>query len=871
MGSRHVILFLAATLLRSSISFAQYTDQSALLNINTSVAASYNGNGLSFYDFNQDGWDDITIGRGTQTPVFLINNQGIYTPAPFSIPNLNAKQIQMIMWVDYDADGDLDLLITKMFALLELWQNDGSYNFTNVAAQAGLDQTEYYYTGAAFCDYDHDGDLDFYVGKFYHPLLGISPGKAPVFYLNNGNGTFVQYTVDAGLYLPQRPLFQPVFLDYDNDGWEDLYLITDRVFVENVLFRNNQNGTFTNVTAESGAGIMICSMTGTVGDYDNDQDLDIYITNSPPVGSKMLRNNGNSTFTEVAAAMGTNAIQIGWGSLWIDYNNDTWQDLFVSLTGGHPGYIGNHFYHNNNGTSFNNIGPEIGILNEVTESYVCAMGDVNNDGYYDILLNNKQGYVPKLYNSITGDNNYLSVSLKGIESNMQGIGSWIRCFAGGNEYVRFTLCGENLIGQNSDKYIFGLGQYEVVDSLVVEWNMGTRDVYYNVSINQHLQIIEGNSYYENLMPLSISEYLCEGGIVSLSIPYFEQVVWNQGSTGNIIEVDEPGTYWANITTASGLVVQTQPITVEEAPVLNISIISSNETCFGVNNGLIIINDIAGEIAMINWSNGSSESFIEGLSPGAYTYELQDQYGCTYFGGAFIEPAQEIISLILTNPVFCNGESTGTVQVLVFGGVFPHQIDWQGQNSTQLTAGEYSVIITDGAGCVKSYIYTITEPEEISTSISTQNIGVEGAFGSAIISVVGGIQPYTYTCSSGVVENNQISELPAGVHQISVMDSNNCVKESEFEIYDITSVRDYFRNNCTLYPNPAQQSFKIVDCNLPPIFSYSIFDARGVLKIHSENQQVTSVIDTNDLPSGLYFLRIQTESTPVSMPFVKAMD
>jgi hypothetical protein len=297
----------------------------------------------------------------------------------------------MLLWVDYDNDGDLDLLVTKNNGPIELWQNDGSFNFTNVAEAAGFPNENFEYTGAAFCDYDHDGFLDLYVAKFYHPNISIADNKRGVLYRNNGDGTFTDVTELAGVQVGQRPCFQPVFLDYNNDGWEDLYLITDRVFVENALFRNNGDGTFTNVTTESGAGLMICSMTGTIGDYDNDGDLDVFISNSHTIGSKLLRNEGNDTFTEASAVLGVNLHQLGWGGLWLDYDNDTWQDLFMSLTNnGLIPFSGNRFYRNNEGESFTDVSDETGINDVVTESYVSIMADIDHDGYYDFYLNNKQ-------------------------------------------------------------------------------------------------------------------------------------------------------------------------------------------------------------------------------------------------------------------------------------------------------------------------------------------------------------------------------------------------------------------------------------------------------------------------------------------------
>lgn len=864
-----IILILALFVLNACSLHAQFSDVSSLLNINTTVATTYNGNGLSFYDFNQDGWDDITIGRGFLEPIFLINNEGVFTPAPFTIPNANTKQIMMIMWADYDGDADLDLFITKMNGPLELWQNDGEFNFTNVAASAGLDTSNLYYTGAAFCDVDHDGDLDLYVAKFYHPTIGLSAEKDAVFYTNNGDGTFTDTTVDTGVHVGQRPTFQPIFLDFDRDGWEDLYLITDRIFVENALFKNNGDGTFTNVTADSGAGIMICSMSGTVGDYDNDLDLDVFITNSPSQGSKMLENNGDETFTEVSEAMGVNIHQIGWGSLWIDYDNDSWQDLFVGLTAGQPNFPGNHFYHNNAGTGFTNMSSELGILNEISETFVCAMGDINNDGYHDMLLNNKQGYLPKLYQSNTGVNNYLSVSLTGVTSNLQGIGSWIHCFAGGNEYVRYTLCGENLIGQNSGKYIFGLDSIETVDSLVVEWNRGIRDVYYNISANQHLVVVEGMSAYENLQPVASATYLCENDSIIISLPDIEvEITWSNGDTGNVATVAEPGVYWAYVTTPLGTVAQTQSVILLPAPEIYVDIDYSGETCFEMSDGYVIITDSQGAFELVEWNHGSAAMELYDLEPGPYGFILTDTLGCLHQGALYIEPATEIFTMIFANETLCFGDSTGSAEAFVFGGQVPFILDWYGQDNNMLPAGTYNLTVTDNAGCQITSSFTIGQPEPLSAEITMLQPGNVGETGSASVDVFGGNPPYSYLWSNGVTNLTQVTDLEPGSYTLLITDGNGCTVDLSFDVEVIVGIQAINPEKCRLFPNPVYAYLSIEDCNLTEVYSYVIYDLQGSVQEVALHHVHGSPIDVQNLREGMYYIRIDGAAHPVPMAFLK---
>ncbi len=849
----------------------QYTDVSSMLNIQSTVATTYNGNGLSFYDFNQDGWDDVTIGRGNLAPVFLVNNQGNLSPAPFAIPNNDGKQIMMIMWVDYDSDGDLDLFISKMHGPLELWQNDGNFNFVNVAAAAGLDQASWYYTGAAWCDYDHDGDLDLYVAKFYHPSIGVSASKAPVFYINNGDGTFTESTVDVGLWLPQRPMFQPVFLDYDNDGWEDLYLITDRVFVENVLFKNNKDGTFSNVTLDSGAGLSICAMSGTVGDYDNDGDLDVYMTNTWTVGSKLLRNNGNSTFTEVAAAMGVNTHQVGWGSMWLDYDNDGWLDLFAGLTGNGPGYAGNHFYHNQQGNGFVNVVESIGMLNEVNETFVAAMGDLNNDGYTDILLNNKEGYLPKLYQNTTAGNNYLSVSLKGTYSNTEGVGSWITCYAGGHAFSRFSLCGENLIGQNANRYIFGLDSLQLVDSLVVRWNRGSTDVLYQLDVNQHITVIEGLSVYMQLGPTASSTWLCPGDSVELHMHGHPNALWSNGAQGESTMVNAPGLYYATLGTPQGYTVNTQTIEIVSAPTEAPHFAVSHESCYGAYDGAISLEGDSEQWTSIVWSNGLEQLSLSNLTPGAITYHATDAYGCPHTGSVQITAAEALVGVVMAQHVRCHGGWDGAAQVAVFGGVPPYTLEWdEGVQPDSLAAGWYEVLITDAHLCTDVATVLIAEPEAaLQASIDIAHIEVEGGSGSAWVWPSGGTPPYALVWSGGEAAGSGVTGLGLGAHHVLISDVNAYTTQLDFEVYNTTAAYSMVRGSrCTIVPNPVKRVFSLQHCSLQGRVAYSIHDVGGRTLQHGHFDGSASQLSVEMLDRGMYFLWLDLPDGAHTYGFVK---
>lgn len=474
-------------------SYAQFLDVTDLHGIDNINEGTSFGNGLSFYDFNRDGWDDLTLANGADEPQFYVNNNGTLELTTLNILIQPTEQIEAILWVDYDNDGDADLFTSQRGGRIQLWNNDGEFNFTDVSVEADLEQGNWDWWGASFCDYDHDGDLDFYAAKYYDTLNNFDPDKESVLYQNDGDGTFTDVTTASGVDLPPQAMFQPVWFDYDGDGWEDLFLVIDRIVWMNRLFKNDGDGTFTDVTLESGTGQLINSMTGTIGDFDNDLDFDVYVTDGPYTNI-LLENMGDGTFSEIAEEAGLLVNETSWGSLWLDYDNDALQDIFVGTAGFMFGAEQNHFYKNVGNQVFIEWIDEVGLLGDNSASLTSAMGDINNDGYYDFATNNNDPMPSKLWLNDGGSNNYLSIALEGTIANRDGIGSRITCYTPDGTYVRYTHCGEDLCGQCSRKEIFGLAQTTVIDSLSVEWNSGTVDWHFNLLVNRHYELVEGEEF-----------------------------------------------------------------------------------------------------------------------------------------------------------------------------------------------------------------------------------------------------------------------------------------------------------------------------------------------------------------------------------------
>lgn len=843
--------------------FTDITEQFENHNVNLTSPTNGYGNGVSFFDFNKDGWDDISIAGGNSDPVFLVNNQGVLEPAPFTnVINPGNARIHSMIWVDYDNDGDMDLFISKNNGPLQLWQNDGEMNLTNVALAAGLEQDNYIYANACWADYNHDGCLDFYVTKNYGFFDYMDTLYTSQLYMNNCDGTFTEVTADAGVQLIPRTELQPVWVDVNNDGWEDLFIAVDRLPYQNELFINNGDGTFTNVTEESNVGLHLDAMGCSVADYNHDGYLDIYVGNNPlEPGNAFYENNGDGTFTNIAPdmdlAFGVEPQLSTWGTAWIDYDNDMWEDLFIATMTftvlPHPGSL---LYHNNQGESFTDTTAWSNINGTfTTETFTFAMGDLNNDGYYDYFTGNRHPHTPRLKLNQGGDNNYLSVELEGTFSNRDGIGTWIHCYVGGNHLVRYTMSGINLAGQNSGKYIFGLGQHTQVDSLVLEWNRGTHEVYVNPEINSHHYLIEGASFLQPVViALEGQSEFCPGDSVVLDAGEHEAYLWNTGHTERYLTVESAGDYYVEAFNEFGLSVISDTVSVSLFPVPEPLVNAESITCTGANDGTIEVTLSTGEIDQIVWNHGPETAALSNLSSGIYSFTATDFNGCTTTGEVNISEPPPFFAQAVTTDVLCYGEANGSVALQALGGTPPYTIDWMGNNPELLPAGNYSAIALDANGCEVMLSYTIGEPDSIAVTLSTTPAWNSEPVGAAEAFITGGTPPYSLSWSNGDTNTYSIDELEPGVYTLSIEDDNGCTYELDFVISTNTSVETSARSPLSLFPNPANDVVRITGVS-GVVMDVDLIDATG--RVVWSRLQVPAQADLPlGSPSpGTYLLRV----------------
>ena len=465
----------------------QFSDMASGTSLDFSFGAGVYGGGISFVDYNNDGWDDLTIATEMGTGIrFFKNTAGTFTEDSSIIINDGNLENKQIIWVDFDNDDDKDLFLTSKEGTIKLFRNNGNLSFEDISAQAGLTTFASSTWGASFGDYNNDGFLDIFLA-----FLKTGNTQPNALLKNNGNGTFTNVSASAGINQINDPTFCAAFFDYNNDGWQDIF-VTNHKYDQSYLYKNNGNETFSDVSVSTGTNISADGMSSTIGDYNNDGWFDIYITNSA-AGNVHLQNNGNNSFTRVENQLGTRFSNVCWGAVFLDADNDTFLDLYVSgQENGTDNLLPSAFYKNNNNLSFY-IPNNIGLANDKRRSFSNAIGDVNNDGFPEIFVVNENESNFLWKNETTPTNNWVKVKLVGVESNKDGVGNRIEVFANGKSQYRYTLCGEGYLAQNSNHEFFGLSNANSIDYIKVTWNKtGIVETISNLAINQAVTIKEGN-------------------------------------------------------------------------------------------------------------------------------------------------------------------------------------------------------------------------------------------------------------------------------------------------------------------------------------------------------------------------------------------
>jgi hypothetical protein len=821
------------------------------------------GNAISFYDFDRDGWDDLTFGTMNQQLKFYRNNQGTFEAVVF--PGINfVGDCKMVTWVDYDNDGDADLFASYNNLPVKLYRNNGDMTFENVAGSVGLEQANLVHWGASWGDVNRDGWLDLYLCKKYDNGNYLTEyQKLNRLYISDGDGTFTDMTTYAGVGDSIGISFQAILWDYDNDMWPDIYVANDKWFA-NGCYRNNGDLTFEDTGAETGLDVIMDAMCTAAGDYDNDGDEDMYITNTPGLNEyigNVLFNNNDGVFTDVSGQSGTMVVYICWGTTWFDYDNDGWLDFYVATNQGFFNPPNNKIYRNNANGTFTDVSAATGMLVDIAPSYSNCTGDINNDGYPDLAANNTIPYNAGVFLSSGGDQNYLKFSVEGVISNRDGIGTKAFCYINGALQSRVFYCGENYISQNSQREIFGLGSAESVDSLILYWPSGHIDKFFNLNSNQTLHIVEGSSLQVNTS-ITGSVGICEGDSIVLYATDAANYLWNTEATSDSIVIYSPGIYYASTTNELGLSAISDTLEVFFFPQPAINVMTDTPSCHDSFDAYALFsNDANTGIESILLNNEIVGNELSNLAAGYYEYFITDTNGCgTYGNFEILAPPVLTVDFGSVN-VSCYGENDGTAYVINTAGTGIDSVIWNesfnGANIEDLAAGEYQFMLTDLNGCQISNSVTISEPELlIAIAVTTPEIvDVEG--GTATANVSGGTPPYIFDWSTGS-SDIIISGLVEGAYGLTVIDANGCETDLICFVDQIVGIQEQAIITPKIAPNPSSGLFEI--SQLQKGNQLSVYSANGQLLLTIPANNDKEIVNLSNYADGLYFLRISGSDT-----------
>lgn len=506
---------------KTGIAFTHSIGDDELTNIVESTGA-----GCAFFDYDNDGNMDIFLVNACYLPginhpigrrmagklknaLYRNNGDGTYADVTDKAGVGDREGYGMAcVAADYNNDGNVDLFVTNYGAHV-LYRNNGDGAFTNVTKEAGVENT-LFGIGATFFDYDKDGYLDLYVGhyvvydpnyKYYYAAEAFPgplsyQGSPDTLYHNKGDGTFEDVTKKAGVYNPEGRAMGVTACDFDNDGDMDVFVANDAM--ENYMYQNNGDGTFTDIALIAGTafgqdGEATSAMGPEFGDFNLDGLMDLLV---PDMNYGCLyKNIGNGLYEDMSAQMGMAAVlgqYISWSGNFFDYDNDGYLDmLIVNGDAHHLEPEEACIFWNDNGQRFIDISDRCG--KDFQDKFVgrgSAIGDFDNDGNMDALILNLNDRPRLLHNDGGTKNNWLMIDAKGTKSNRDAIGTRIHVTVGGLAQTRDVISSSGYLSQSDHRAHFGLGKNGKAEKVEIRWPTGEIQTLTDVPANQIMHIKE---------------------------------------------------------------------------------------------------------------------------------------------------------------------------------------------------------------------------------------------------------------------------------------------------------------------------------------------------------------------------------------------
>ena len=495
------------------------------------------GHGVAVIDFDNDGWRDLFFVNGTRidasapAPHKLYRNlgNGRFEDVTSDSGIVNKGWGQGVCAGDIDNDGLVDLLVTY-YGHNVLYRNQGKGKFEDVTQRTGLPVTgQRWATGCAMIDYDRDGLLDLFISNYvgFDLERAAAPGSSPFCFwkglavfcgpkgfrtgqnilYHNVAGKFVDVSKQAGILIGGLHYGLGVAAaDYDNDGWPDIYVACDST--PGILYRNNRNGTFTDVAVEAGAayggsGQELGSMGVAAGDYDNDGLTDIVKTNFMDETSTLYKNLGGWFFDDATytAGLGLHTKIVGWGVELVDFDQDGWKDIFMANGHIYPELAGSKagesysqqriLYWNLRNGAFRDVTSTAAELMNPHSSRGAAAGDFDGDGALEIVVVNINQQ-PSLYRFDVERGNAILVELIGTKANRSAIGARVTIDAGGQRQTGDVRGGSGFASQSDFRVHFGIGKAMMVDKVTIQWPSGARQELTGLEANHWIAIKEGD-------------------------------------------------------------------------------------------------------------------------------------------------------------------------------------------------------------------------------------------------------------------------------------------------------------------------------------------------------------------------------------------